>query len=170
MVAESIFNSKVRYGIALYLTPVYEPEKVKAKQLSTEARKLQTIQNNLLRMIFGYRNSDMVNMEKLREKIGMFSVNQMNIYHVLLEAFNIINYGSADRIQKKWVNKNERNYSNRRSQDVRVPRVDHVKCQGFSWHGAKIWNQLPENLKSVKNVNTFKAQIKKYIWETIPSY
>ena len=121
-------------------------------------------------MIFGYRNSDMINMENLRKKIGMFSVNQMNIYHILLEAFNIINYGSADRIQKKWVNQNERNYSNRRSQDVRVPWVEHVKCRGFSWHGAKIWNQLPESLKSVKNDNTFKTQIKKYIWETIPSY
>ena len=93
MVAESIFNSKLRYGIALYLTPVYEKEKVKARQLSAEAGKLQVIQNNLLRMIFGYRQCDMVNMEKLRERIGMFSVNQMNNYHVLLEAFNIINYG-----------------------------------------------------------------------------
>ena len=121
-------------------------------------------------MIFGYRNSDMVNMEKLRKKIGMFSVNQMNIYHVLLEAFNVIHYGSADRIQDKWVNKNERHYSNRRSQNVRVPRVDHVKCQGFSWHGARVWNQLPESLKEMKNANTFKVQVKKYIWETIPPY
>ena len=123
-------------------------------------------------MIFGYRSSDMVSMdmERLREKIGMFSVNQMNIYHVILEAFNIINYRSADRIQDKWMNRNERHYSNRRSQNVRVPRVDHVKCQGFTWHGARVWNQLPEHLKEMKNVNTFKDQVKKYIWENIPAY
>ena len=63
---------------------------VKARNLSTEARKLQTIQNTMLRMIFGFRMQDMVNMEKLRAEIGMFSVNQMNCYHVLIEAFNVM--------------------------------------------------------------------------------
>ena len=170
MVAESIFNSKLRYGIALYLTPTYEKEQVKARQLSAEAKKLQVIQNNMLRMIFGYRLSDQVNMEKLRETIGMFSVNQMNIYHVLLESFNIINFGSAEKIQEKWVNNHERQYSNRKANDVRVPIVDHVRCQGFSWHGARIWNQLPESLKTIKNADAFKSQVKNYIWETFPSY
>ena len=142
-------------------------EQIKAKQLSAEAKKLQVIQNTMLRVIFGYRQSDQVNMENLRKRIGMFSVNQMNIYHVLLEAFNIINYGSAEKIQEKWVINNER-YSNRRNQNVKVPKVDHVRCQSFSWHGAKIWNQLPESLKEIKNADTFKVRVKNYIWETFP--
>ena len=84
MVAESIFNSKIRYGIALYLNPVFENEDVKARTLSKEASKLQVIQNDMLRMILNYRKQDKINMEELRGKIGMFSVNQMNIYHVLM--------------------------------------------------------------------------------------
>ena len=103
MMAETIFNSKIRYGIALYLNPVFESEDVKARHLSTEAKKLQVIQNNMLRVVFGYRQSDMINMEELRKSIGMLSVNRMNIYHVLLEAYNIIHYGSADQIQEKIV-------------------------------------------------------------------
>ena len=67
---------------------------LKARNLSTEARKLQVIQNSMLRMIFGFRLQDQVNMEELRDKIGMFSVNQLNCYHVLKEAFNIINLSS----------------------------------------------------------------------------
>ena len=114
MVAESIFNSKLRYGIALYLNPVYENEEVKARHLTTEARKLQIIQNDMLRMVFGYRPQDMINMEKLREEIRMFSVNQMNMYHVYLETFNVINYGSSDKIQAKWRPEEQRVYSNRR--------------------------------------------------------
>ena len=54
MVAQSIFNSVIRYGIAVYLKPIYEVEDVKARNLSTEARKLQVIQNTMLRMIYGY--------------------------------------------------------------------------------------------------------------------
>ena len=71
MVAESIFNSVIRYGIAVYLHPVVEAEDVKAKTLSTEARKIQTVQNKMLRVIFGLRSQDKVNMERLRTKIGM---------------------------------------------------------------------------------------------------
>ena len=138
MMAETMFNSKIRYGIALYLNPVFEREDVKARFLSTEARKLQTIQNNMLRMVFEYRPQDKINMEKLREDIGMFSVNQMNCYHVLLEAYNVINLGSSEKLQEKWRPKKERVYSNRRKMDVIVPKVDHVRCQGFSWFGAKI--------------------------------
>ena len=170
MVAESIFNSKIRYAIALYLNPVTDVEKLKTKSLSAEASKLQKLQNTMLRMIFEYRLQDQVNMEKLRRKINMFSVNQMNIYHVLIEAFNIINYGSADRIQEKWLPHNEGLYSNRRKEDVKVPRVEHIKCEGFSFYGAKTWNYLPQSIKSIKNPDLFKEKVKDFIWETIPSY
>ena len=57
----------------------------------------------------------------------MFSVNQMNIYHVLMEAFNVINFGSSEKIQEKWLNKNETLYSNRRQNNVQIPRVKHAK-------------------------------------------
>ena len=33
MIAEALFNSKIRYGIALYLNPVYEGEDLKMKRL-----------------------------------------------------------------------------------------------------------------------------------------
>ena len=32
MIAEAIFNSKIRYGIALYLNPVFEEEDLKMKR------------------------------------------------------------------------------------------------------------------------------------------
>ena len=124
----------------------------------------------MLRTIFNYRPLDKVNMEKLRYNIKMFSINQMNIYHVLLEAFNVINNGSAEKIQEKWMPRTEKHYSNRREFDVKVPYVDHVRCQGFTWFGAKLWNSLPEEIKSIKNPDTFKTKIKNYIWEKIPSF
>ena len=124
----------------------------------------------MLRMIFGFRVSDQVNMEKLRNKIGMFSVNQLNCYHVLIEAFNVKHFGSSEKIQGKWMQNNPGNYSNRRVHDVKVPSFGHVKCQGFSWYAAKMWNKLPENIKDITNYDTFKVKIKDQIWSTIPSY
>ena len=169
-VAESIFNSVIRYGIAVYLKPVFEKEEIKAQSLSTEARKLQTIQNKMLRVIFGFNLEDKVNMEKLRTKIGMFSVNQLNCYHVLVEAFNVINHGSSNKIQEKWRPNNENSYSNRREHNVKVPRVDHVKCEGFALYGAKMWNLLPDDIKLIKKPKLFQNRVKEYLWANIPSY
>ena len=36
MIAEAIFNSKIRYGVAVYLNPVYEEEDLKMKKNSQE--------------------------------------------------------------------------------------------------------------------------------------
>ena len=113
---------------------------------------------------------DMVNMEELREKVGMYSVNQLNCYHVLIEAFNIIRFGSSSVIQEKWLQKSNGGYSNRRPNDVKVPKIDHVKCRGFSWFGAKLWNSLPEEIKAIQKPNVFKIKVKEYISNHIPSY
>ena len=70
-------------------------------------------------------------MEKLRNSIKMFSENQMVCYHVLLEAFNVVNNGSSDIIQKKWRPNEPRNYPMRRERkvEVKVNVPAHVSCQ-----------------------------------------
>ena len=55
LIAEAIFNSKIRYGISVYLTPIFEKEDLKVRKLSHNASTLQIIQNNMIRAIFGYR-------------------------------------------------------------------------------------------------------------------
>ena len=47
MIAEGIFNSVIRYGITVYLNPIYEKEDLKARKLSGNTREIQTIQNNM---------------------------------------------------------------------------------------------------------------------------
>ena len=67
MIAEAIFNSKIRYGISVYLNPVFDNEDLKAKKLSKNASTLQTLQNAMLRLIFGFQIKQRVNMQRLRE-------------------------------------------------------------------------------------------------------
>ena len=128
IIAEAIFNSKIRYGCSVYLHPIFEKEDIKQRKLTSEGYKLQVIQNNMLRMIFNYKLGDKTNMENLRHNLQIFSVNQMVCYHVLLESFNIINYGSSEIIQKKWIPQETRNYPVRRDrkEDVKVHVPSHV--------------------------------------------
>ena len=46
----------------------------------------------------------------------------------------------------------------------------HTKCQGFTLYGAKMWNQLPVEIRELKNPDKFKDAVKRYIWDNIPSY
>ena len=102
----------------------------------------------------------------------MFSVNQMVCYHVLLEAFNVVNNGSSDIIKKKWRPNEPRNYPMRRERkvEVKVHVPAHVSCQGFTYFGAKLWNQSPVEIQEIKLPNSFTTAIMKYIWDHIPSY
>ena len=84
IIAESIFNGTIRYGIALYLNPVFEQEDLKQKKLSENASDIQILQNKMLRLILGLKQKNYVNMQQVRENIKMMSVNQMCIYHTAL--------------------------------------------------------------------------------------
>ena len=96
----------------------------------------------------------------------------MNIYHTLHEAYNVVKNSSSEQIKLKWENKYGNQYSLRSStgNDTKVPEKPRTKCTGFSYCGAKLLNILPCDIKENENSNIFKVQIKKWIWQNIPSY
>ena len=102
----------------------------------------------------------------------MFSVNQMNVYHTILETYNVIRNSSSEQIKKKWETKLDTNYLLRSvtTKNLKIPDKPLKKCSGFSYNGSKLFNKLPCNIKETSNPETFKALTKKWIWENIPSY
>ena len=172
IIAEAIFNTKIRYGISVYISPVFEDEDLKLKKISKNTSNLQILQNNMIRLIFGFKKKQHINMQTLREKIGMMSVNQMAIYHTLLEAHNIIKKSASEQIKMKWEDKKENKYALRSSvkNDLKVPNKPSMKSTGFTYYAPKLFNMLPSDIKETENSQTFKALIKKWIWQKIPSY
>ena len=83
MIAEAIFNSKIRYGVAVFLNPVYNEEDLKMKKFPKNTTALQTLQNNMIRVILKIDKKKHINMMHIREKINMMSVNQISIYPTL---------------------------------------------------------------------------------------
>ena len=81
VVAEAIFNSKIRYGLAVYGRPRLDEEEPEGKDM----HKLQVLQNDMIRVINNLKRSQHVNMKILRRDMGMMSVNQLTVYHVALE-------------------------------------------------------------------------------------
>ena len=51
-----------------------------------------------------------------------------------------------------------------------VPEKPKLKCLGFTYNGAKLFNMLPCRVRETKNPDIFKTLSKEWIWENIPSY
>jgi transcription initiation factor IIE alpha subunit len=168
IIAEAIFNSKIRYGIAAYLIPIFEREEVKTEKLSPHAKELQVVQNSMVRVIQGLKRANHVNMKKERDKLKMLSVNQMAVYHTVMEAYNITNKNASDQLQKK-LNIHEGKHSERSAanNELYVPEKPRKKCTGFSYIGPKLYNMIPKNIKEAKTTDDFKTKLKGWIWKNI---
>ena len=108
-------------------------------------------------------------MKTAREKLRMMSVNQLYIYHVALEMFNIMVKASAERVQKKFTLQENSSYSlrNRENGTVKVPAKPSKLY--FSYTGPKLFNFVPEDIRKTTDPDTFKVLLKKWIWDKIPS-
>ena len=153
IIAEAIFNSLLRYGVAVFLKPVYDKEDLKMKKLPKDTTTLQTLQNSMLRVIFGLRLKNHINMKNVREEIKMMSVNQISVYHTLLEAYNVMRHLSSEQIHMKW-KIIEKKYALRSitKKDLNVPEKPKLKCLGFTYNGAKLFNMLPCRMREPRTL------------------
>ena len=167
IVAEAIINSKIRYGIAVY----GQPKLCGEDPQSVIMQKLQVIQNDMIRMVCGYKRGQHINMESLAKKCNIMSVNQMTVYHILLEMFNILHKNSSEELKRKILEVQTcQNYNLRSKEngDLRIPNPPKRNCVGFSYIGPKTWKLLPPDIKSITLEHLYKNQVKKWIWKSIP--
>ena len=146
-------------------------EELNRKKLPKDTDTLQKLQNSMIRVIYGLKLENHVNMKNFREKIQMMSVNQITVYHTLLEAYNVMRHLSSEQIHMKWTII-EKKYALRSitNKDLKVQEKPKLKCLWFTYNGAKMFNMLPIQMKKTENSNTFKTMIKDWIRENIPSY
>ena len=132
-------------------------------------QKLQVIQNDMIRVLYNHKRTDHIEMKKLREKVNIMSVNQLCVYHVALEMFNIIVNSSAEKVKNKLILQDNPSYQlrNRRNGEVKVPFKPSKPY--FSYTGPKLFNFLPEEMRKTTSPMSFKIQLKQWIWENIPS-
>ena len=138
------------------------------EKLSAHVKELQVVQNSMVRVILGLKLANHVNMKKQRIKIKMFSVNQMAVYHTVMEVYNIINKNASDQLQKK-LKMHEGKHSERdaANNDLFVPEKPRKNCVGFSYIGPKLFNMVPKKVKDTKTTDDFKNKLKEWIWEAI---
>ena len=136
-IAEALFTSVARYGIAVYFKP-----RLHTDPKCGEQDKLQVIQNKMFRLLSGTKIRDKIRVEELAKKFKLMSMNQMSCYHTLMETYNIINFGSSQKIRDKLLP------FKTNSSHLRVPLFKKDSCRSFSFYAARLWNTLPTNIRS----------------------
>ena len=166
IIGEAILTSRIRYGLAVYGNPKFDFNS-DDQTMDPNLKKIQVIQNDMIRLLGNYKRSDHMEMKSLREKMNIMSVNQMCVYHVALEMFNIVVNSSAERVKEKITLQQNPSYQLRNRNNGEVP-VKPSKPY-FSYSGPKLFNSLPEEIRKTDSPKSFKVQLKNWIWENIPS-
>ena len=167
--AEAIFSSKMRYGMSVFTIPKFEFNNFE-QTMDPNISKLQVIQNDMIRLLIGKNRKSQTNMEKTRHKLKIMSVNQLSCYHVAIEMFNVINNMSSETLHEE-MKMVSTGYNLRGLEEgkVKVPEKGKKSCNGFHYIGPKLWNFLPGHIRKTTIKNIFKAKLKDFIWENIPS-
>ena len=84
------------------------------------------------------------------------------VYHTLLEACNVMRHSSSEQIHIKWTSVSEKKYFLRcvSNKVLKVPEKTKLKCLGFTYNGARLFNMLPLQIRETKDTNAFKEMEK----------
>ena len=139
LAAEAIFTSKLRYGIASYLCPKLRDE----SGSNVILKELTVIQNDMLRAITGKKLSDHKTKESLRKETKTMSVNQIWVYHIMLETYGILKLDSSPTLKRilleKKGNPNARLRSATNDEMLQIP-VNENRKNAFNYYAASAWN------------------------------
>ena len=88
----------------------------------------------------------------------MLSVNQMSVYHTVLEAYNITRNKSSDQLHQKFMHEGKHLERGAAKNYLYVPENPQKRCTGFSYIGPKLYNMIPKNIKEAQTKTFWKIE------------
>ena len=128
-----------------------------AKQLD----KMEKMQERALRCVTDDYNSSYQTLLNTTEMANMRVREMQNLY---IEIYKILANMNPPYMQELF-ERSSSSCSTRRPYDLMVPRVNQSSfgSRSIKFEGARLWNHLPQNIKSVENLSTFKQLIKNWM-------
>ena len=160
-VAESLWTSKLRYGLQLCGKVRLREEEAMEGNLKL----VQIAQNKMLRVLDNSIIKDKRRKKNMLERFGMLSVNQLGAQIKLTEAWKAMN---DNEYPVKLRRENRRETDNNRT--LRASTIRDMEEGGrykttqnsFVRDTGHVWNQAPKEIKETKTLSEAKAEIKKY--------
>ena len=163
-IADSLFNSKIRYGLQL----LGKVRLTDSDETQSWLKKTQLMQNKLTRFLNGTQIKDKISTKSILTKLNMLSVNQMNAQMKLTEAWKVNN---EPEYPIKWVMKStqdDERLTRATAADI-VPETarTNLSQSTFNNDAKKIWNLAPLHIKNCTSIFGAKKAIKNFV-ATLP--
>ena len=163
-VADSLFTSKLRYGLQLMGQVRWKTDDVQTGLLET----IQKSQNKLLRFLNNTQIKDKVSNVSMLKKHKMLSVNQLNAQIKLTEIWKALaDEDHPFKISKPAVDEEERVSRAQRAGIINSTAFSKVTKDTFINDSIKAWNNAPQELKNNWCLSGAKTLIKKFVM-TLP--
>ena len=123
--------------------------------------KINRVHERCLHLIYNDKQSTF---QELLEKDGTFTTHHRNIQYLAIEMFKVVKGLSPKVFSNLFFTRNQESYKLRQNSYFVVPKVNTVfiGTESISFIGPKIWNNIPQELKKIENLETFKSTIKKW--------
>ena len=163
-VAESLFNSKLRYGLQMCGKIRWNESDTTPKLL----KDLQMSQNKMLRLLNNSRISDRISTSSLLKKFNMMSVNQINAQMKLSEMWKAVRDDDHPfNLEKKLSGPEVRSMRSISNGTLPVSGFSELSKNTFINDGIKAWNLAPTSIKDCNTFASAKTAIKKFV-KSIP--
>ena len=164
-VADSIFMSKVRYGLQL----LGKVRITDSDPVNKELEDIQIVQNRLVRTLNGKRLSDKIRTSVLLTNINMLSINQTHAQIKLLEIWKSFNDTKNNILRVEKVKSYEQGSRTRSGTALNLVeiRTSVSSSKTFKNDAIRLWNIAPESIKKCDSIYSAKLEIKHFT-KTLP--
>ena len=160
-VADGIFMSKLRYGLAIFW-----PVRITDEDPHTTAvQAIKVVFNRMLRILCGTAKQDKVSVKSMLDRLGWLSINQLAAEIRLIEVWKGLNLnnGLSDLFEK--VEGSTRAASENR---IQVKGLNSkLKDNSFHYPSVKLWNMAPVTDSDVKKEVSARKAIRQFV-KTLP--
>ena len=94
------------------------------------------------------------------------SVNELIKLHQAMMVHKILNEQCPEILKQKFTKRSHvSQYETRRANDLQMPRPRlEITKRSFSYKRAKVWNDIPNNIRNLESATLFKKQVRYYFW------
>ena len=152
MVMNAVFNSQFSYYPLIWM---FHNRLIN--------NKINWLHERCLRIVY---NNNQSTFEELLEKDNTVSVHQRNLQFLAIELYKVINGISPDLMKEVFPLNDDSGYSLRNNRTFKSRRVKSMRYGTYSlaYLAPKIWELVPNEIKALESLASFKSAIKK--WKT----
>ena len=130
---------------------------------------LQSIQNRAARLVCN--SKDRAPVKSLLRNCGWLSIRQLVVQHRVLLVFKIRKDGRPSYFKDRFISETNPEHRTRFQEkgNIKKSRIyKHKEAKSsFVPSSIELWNKLPQQLKNIQKVETFKTKLKDWVHENV---